>query len=72
MKFFSNKYNDVYYICTWLNNKIKRLHIDYFMNIINEKIFIFFKKFFNQNKHDDNKCIRICINNDSEYFEKTF
>ena len=57
MKSFFDKYNDVYYICTWLNDKIKHSHIDYFTSKINEEIFIFFKNFFNQNEHKDNKCI---------------
>ena len=72
MKSFSDEYNDAYYICTWLNDKIKRSHTDYLTNKASEKVFIFFKNFLNQNEHENNKCIWIRIDNDSKYFEKIF
>ena len=72
MKFSSDEYNDVYYIYIWLNDKIKRSHTDCLINKINERIFIFFKNFFNQNRYEDNKYIRVYINNNSEYFKKKF
>ena len=33
---------------------------------------IFFKTFLNRNEHENNKCTRIRIDNDDEYFEDAF
>ena len=55
-----------------MNDKIKIFHVDILFNKKNFEILISFKNFLNRIKHDMNKCIKICINNEREYFNDDF
>ena len=73
MNFFSiRNYNDVFYVIVWMNDKIKIFHINILFNKKSFEILISFKIFLNRIKHDMNKCIKICINNEREYFNNNF
>ena len=70
--FFVRDYNDVFYVTVWMNDKIKIFHVDILFNKKNFEILISFKGFLNRIKHDMNKCIRIRMNNEREYFNDDF
>ena len=55
-----------------MNNKIKIFHVDILFNKKNFEILISFKKILNRIKHDMNKCIKIRMNNEREYFNNDF
>ena len=66
----SYEYNDVRYVCIWLCDKIKRSIVNSL--ITKNEVFVFFKTFLNRNEHENNKCTRIRVDNDDEYFEDAF
>ena len=55
-----------------MNDKIKIFHVDILLNKKKIEILISFKKFLNRIKHNMNKCIKIRINNEREYFNNNF
>ena len=66
----SYEYNDARYVCIWLCDKIKRSIVN--LLITKNEIFVFFKTFLDRNEHENNKCTRIRVDNNDEYFEDAF
>ena len=66
----SYEYNDARYVCIWLCDKIKRSIVNSL--ITKNEVFVFFKTFLNRNEHENNKCTRIRVDNDDEYFGGAF
>ena len=55
-----------------MNNKIKIFHVDILFNKKSFEVLVSFKSFLKRIKHDMNKCIRIRMNNEREYFNNDF
>ena len=55
-----------------MNDKIKIFHVDILFNKKKFEMLISFKSFLKHIKHDMNKCIKIRINNEREYFNDDF
>ena len=66
----SYEYNNVRYVCIWLCDKIKRSIVNSL--VIKNEVFVFFEVLLDRNEDENNKCTRIRVDNDDEYFESAF
>ena len=55
-----------------MNNKTKIFHVNMLFNKKSFEVLAFFKDFLKRIKHDMNKCIKIRIDNEREYFNDDF
>ncbi len=67
-----DNFDNICYICIWLNNKIKCLQIEYFKNKNKTNLLTFFKYYIDKFKYKDNKYICIHINNNNKYINRVF
>ncbi len=67
---FLDEFDSICYVCTWLNNKIKRLQIKCLKNKNKVSLLVFFKRYINEFKYRDSKCICICVNNKNKYINR--
>ena len=70
--FFVRDYNNAIYIIVWINNKIKISYVNTLLNKKKFEVLTSFKSFFNRIEHNMNKCTRIRIDNEIEYFNEDF
>ncbi len=69
---FLDNFDNICYICIWLNNKIKYLRIKYFKNKNKINLLIFFKYYIDKFKYKNNKYTCICVNNNNKYINRVF
>ena len=70
--FFVRDYNDAIWIVVWFDDKIKQLHVNILLNKEGPEVLTSFKFFLSRIEHGMNKCIRIRIDNNKEYFNENF
>ena len=69
---FVNEFDNIRYVCIWLNNKTKRLRVKCLKNKNKINLFVLFKRYIDEFEHRDSKYICICIDNDDKYMKKVF
>ena len=72
MKIIKKEYNKVKYLVIQIDDKIKRFIIYLLRDKRTDILSNFFRMFLNQSEHEKNRCTRLRMNNDDEFFNNKF